>query len=129
MTKRFISIVAMIALAIGAWADEAKVSSQKVWTFGDYVPQTNAVYAYNDIYLHGGAVFGMFNLRNRSIERKVGLCLIGTQSEVDAVDIQPHLINDALCRTAVLQSDVRFQRRNLFPQCIQHHGTSKENEK
>ena len=51
MTKRFFSLITMIALAIGAWADVITVSSQTLWTFEGTSPN-------NGIYLHG-EVFGV----------------------------------------------------------------------
>ena len=36
MIKRFFSLSLMIILAIGAWADEVTVSTEKTWTFRDY---------------------------------------------------------------------------------------------
>ena len=47
MTKRLFSLITMIALAIGAWADVITVSSQTLWTFEETTSPNNG------IYLHG----------------------------------------------------------------------------
>lgn len=63
MTKRFFSLTMMAVLALGAWADNTTVSSQTLWTFGDYAGQTVLVENHQGIYLHApeANVFGTDN--------------------------------------------------------------------
>ena len=56
MIYRLLSIAAMLAFSIAAWTDDT-VGSRALWTFDNYTLQTDAVFGYDGIYLHGGDVF------------------------------------------------------------------------
>ena len=57
MAKRFFSFVVLMVLVVQTWADVAAIDTRKLWTFDSYSSQTAAVYDYQQLCLHGGAVF------------------------------------------------------------------------
>ena len=71
---------------------------------------------------------GFSDGRDGCIERQVGAQGVGVEREVELVDVQPRVVDEGLCGTALTQTDVSPERRNKRTERIEHREVGERSE-